>query len=158
LRDCFDSRGIGDRIAADTAALVDTQHLVPIGRLQDAQRRLEVEALGDHEQFAHGPLQVEDLEPVPGAQDREGLRTPAPEHGVVDQCLERREHGTYIALRIALCERSLERTQLVAVANRIAFAIRMMTMRRQVQGDAWWFRLRDEGREVPSGDLPHGRC
>jgi hypothetical protein len=111
----------------------EAQDLVAIGRLRDAQQRLDVEGVRDDEVLAYRPLQLEDLEEVRRRQHGQTVGAVIPEFAVAAQRLEPIQQGAHLALVVLLQQRAFHLPQQVLVTDRILQAVRMMAVRELVQ-------------------------
>jgi hypothetical protein len=128
---------------------VQPEDLVAIGRLQDAQERLDVECVGHDRQLGNRPLQSVDLEQVGRGQHGEPVARVVPEIAVTGQGVERRQQRPDVPCWIRAVQRRLRRLDEVTKADRILLIVRMQSMRRLVEREARRFvRGQQHGRII----------
>ncbi len=158
------SRGRFDLVQRVAIALEQThrvsvqpENLVAIGRLQDAQQRLDVEAVGHDRQLGNRPLQPVDFEQVGRGQHGEPVERVVPEIAVTGQGVEWCRQRPDVPRRITMVQRRLQRLDEVTKADRILLVVRMLPMRRLVEREARRFMRRQQHGRIIAFERVHGK-
>src|SRR6185312_539017 len=104
---------------------VEAENLVAIGRLQDAQERLRMEAAGNDRQFGNRPLQPVNLEELGRSEDSQTIECMVPEFTLARESLKACQKRPRVSGGIFLPQRGLQALDEVAKPDRILLAIRM---------------------------------
>ena len=115
---------------------IESEDVIAIGRLQDAQQRLGVETVGHHGQFGHWPLQPVGAKEARRRENGQSVQGVIPELAIGSQCLERRQQRRGFARRILALQGFGQRLRQVAKADWILLVVGVASVRRLVHGKA----------------------
>jgi hypothetical protein len=114
-----------------------TEDLVAINRLQKASQRLGVKALAGDDQLADGLRKSHGAEDARAAQYGQSIQRVVPEILILGERLEGLQQRSSIDRRVPLEERCPQLLDEVAKADRVLLVVRMPSVSRLVDREAW---------------------
>jgi hypothetical protein len=125
--------GVTIALEKDRLLSIETEHMIAIGRLQNAHERLRMEAVGNNRQLAHRPLKAVNLEEVSVREDRDAIKSVIPKASVRGQIVKLTQYRRTLTGGIFLPERRFQLPYEIPKSDLILSLVRVRPMGRLVQ-------------------------